>query len=64
MATVKEAAERLGVSPGRVYQLIRAGRLPVQEIDGHYVLPDDVTVTHLPLGRKVSHGNGAQTPAP
>lgn len=30
MLTVAQAAARLGISPGRVYHLIAAGRLPVK----------------------------------
>lgn len=34
MITVSEAAKRLKVSPGRVYQLIEAKRLPVSRRGG------------------------------
>jgi excisionase family DNA binding protein len=36
--TVAEAAERLGVSPRRVQQLVKAGRLPAEQFAGAYVI--------------------------
>lgn len=39
LLTTDEAAERLGMTPGRVRQLIRAGKLtPVRRIDKAYML--------------------------
>jgi excisionase family DNA binding protein len=36
--TVAEAAKLLGVSPRRVQQLVRAGRLPAKQFAGAYVI--------------------------
>jgi excisionase family DNA binding protein len=36
--SVAEAAKRLGVSPRRVQQLVKAGRLPAEQFAGAYVI--------------------------
>jgi excisionase family DNA binding protein len=38
--SVAEAAKRLGVSPRRVQQLVRAGRLPAEQFAGAYVIKE------------------------
>lgn len=39
--SVAEAAKRLGVSPRRVQQLVRAGRLPAEQFAGAYVIKEN-----------------------
>lgn len=36
--SVAEAAKRLGISPRRVQQLVKAGRLPAEQFAGAYVI--------------------------
>lgn len=52
--TVAEVAERLGVSPNRVYQLIAADRLPAERVGGKTLLVPEVSVRRFkrrPTGR-------------
>jgi len=52
--TVKEAAEKFGVTPGRINQWIKAGRIDAKVEDGHWVVLDDATRPEkLRSGRKV-----------
>src|SRR5260370_29941019 len=39
--SIKEAAEMLGVSDKRVYQYVRAGRLPAQRVGHILILPTE-----------------------
>jgi excisionase family DNA binding protein len=52
----EEAAERLGVSPRRVQQLVKSGRLPAREFGGSYVIAtsDLKLVEDRPPGRPPS----------
>lgn len=38
LITTAQAAERLGISPQRVFQLIQDGRLPAQKVGHSYVI--------------------------
>jgi excisionase family DNA binding protein len=38
LITTTQAAERLGISPQRVFQLIQNGRLPAQKVGHIYVI--------------------------
>jgi excisionase family DNA binding protein len=62
LVTPAEAAEILGVSPGRVRQFCREGRIG-QEFDGRWVIPRDELDQFAKLPRK--HGRPAQSnPSP
>ena len=55
MIPLREAAKQLGVSPERVRQLIRAGRIPgahVEPVFGRYMLPSDFVVTPAKRGKR------------
>lgn len=57
MIPLREAAKQLGVSPERVRQLIRKGRIPgaiVEPVFGRYMLPVDFFVTP-PKGRETKN---------
>ena len=42
LMTVKQAAEKWGITPRRVQELIRAGRIPgAYKLVRDYVMPDD-----------------------
>ncbi|MET0466893.1 MAG: helix-turn-helix domain-containing protein [Chitinophagaceae bacterium] len=41
LLTTQQAAERLGISQPRIYQLISEGRLPAQKIGRDYVINED-----------------------
>jgi excisionase family DNA binding protein len=41
LLTTKEAAERLGVTPTRVQQLIGAGELPAEKMGRDYFIKED-----------------------
>lgn len=45
--TVKQAAEKLGISETRVYQLIKEGLLPAEFIAGRYFIDDDAIQERL-----------------
>jgi excisionase family DNA binding protein len=51
LLTTKQAAERLGVSIGRVHQLINEGRLPAEKLGRDYVIREEDL--KLVEGRKV-----------
>ena len=38
LITVKDASEKLGITVGRVHQLISAGRLPARKLGNQYVI--------------------------
>jgi excisionase family DNA binding protein len=40
LLTTQQAAERLGISQPRIYQLISEGRLPAQKIGRDYVIDE------------------------
>lgn len=40
LLTTKDAAERLGVSVGRVYQFISEGRLPAKKVGRDYLIAE------------------------
>jgi excisionase family DNA binding protein len=40
LLTTQQAAERLGISQPRIYQLISEGRLPAQKIGRDYVIAE------------------------
>jgi excisionase family DNA binding protein len=41
LLTTKQAAERLGVSIGRIHQLINEGRLPAEKLGRDYVIREE-----------------------
>jgi len=52
---LRDAAKQLGVSPERVRQLIRAGRIPgahVEPVFGRYMLPVNFAVTPAKRGKR------------
>lgn len=56
--SVADAAQALGVNPGRVRQLVAAGRLDAEKIGGRWLIPDSAVATRLaddrPVGRPLS----------
>lgn len=58
MLSVSEAAERLGVHPGRVRQLVAAGRLDAEKIGGRWLVAEDAVRARAdaerPAGRPLS----------
>jgi excisionase family DNA binding protein len=54
MLSVSEAAARLHVNPGRIRQLVAAGRLPAFKVGGRWVLPDDAVAARLAAERPAS----------
>jgi excisionase family DNA binding protein len=38
--SVADAAKRLGISPRRVQQLVKAGRLPAEEFGGAFIIKE------------------------
>ena len=51
LLTTKQVAERLGVSIGRIHQLINEGRLPAEKVGRDYVIREEDL--KLVEGRKV-----------
>jgi excisionase family DNA binding protein len=51
LLTTKQVAERLGVSIGRIHQLINEGRLPAEKLGRDYVIREEDL--KLVEGRKV-----------
>lgn len=45
LITTAQAAERLGISPQRVFQLIQDGRMPAQKVGHSYVIDAAVLKT-------------------
>jgi excisionase family DNA binding protein len=41
LLTTQQAAERLGISQPRIYQLISEGRLPAQKVGRDYVINEE-----------------------
>jgi excisionase family DNA binding protein len=41
LLTTKQVAERLGVSIGRIHQLINEGRLPAEKVGRDYVIREE-----------------------
>lgn len=62
MATVSEAAARIGVSDRRVRAMIAAGRLPAQQVLGRWAVAADAlsTFTDRPAGRPLSQRSAWQ----
>ncbi len=60
--TVKQAAKRWGITPRRVQELIRAGRIPAAyKIETVWVMPDDTKKPpDLRLDRKARRAKGNQ----
>lgn len=45
LITIRQAAERLGISVRRVHQLVITGRLPAQKVGSYYVIvPADLDI--------------------
>ena len=40
--TVRQAAARLGISPGLAYELIRAGEIPAKRLGRRWVVPREL----------------------
>ena len=59
LLTTKQAAERLGVSIGRIHQLINEGRLPAEKLGRDYVIREEDL--KLVEGRKVGRPPKAKT---
>jgi excisionase family DNA binding protein len=59
LLTTKQVAERLGVSIGRIHQLINEGRLPAEKVGRDYVIREEDL--KLVEGRKVGRPPKAKT---
>ncbi|HJR05885.1 MAG TPA: helix-turn-helix domain-containing protein [Pyrinomonadaceae bacterium] len=59
LLTTKQVAERLGVSIGRIHQLINEGRLPAEKLGRDYVIREEDL--KLVEGRKVGRPPKAKT---
>ncbi|HEV7906386.1 MAG TPA: helix-turn-helix domain-containing protein [Pyrinomonadaceae bacterium] len=59
LLTTKQTAERLGVSIGRIHQLINEGRLPAEKLGRDYVIQEEDL--KLVEGRKVGRPPKAKT---
>jgi excisionase family DNA binding protein len=58
--TTTDAAKALGVTPARVIQLIRAGRLSATKTSGRYDISDEALHNYVPrpVGRPRKNANG------
>jgi excisionase family DNA binding protein len=45
--TVRQAAARLGISPGLAYELVRAGQIPAKRLGRRWVVPRELFRTWL-----------------
>jgi excisionase family DNA binding protein len=44
---VRQAAARLGISPGLAYELVRAGQIPAKRLGRRWVVPRELFRTWL-----------------
>lgn len=62
LMTVKDVSERLGITVGRVHQLIAAGRLPATKLGFQYVIrkADLKLIENRKPGRPVKESGGKE----